>query len=93
MWTAASGPCHGGPSNKHWRSKKWNTRGKDFFFVHMQNIEKKYWVETMICRICNNDYEYAEYGKNNNMQINMHNLHNMQTAHQYAKYGKKNAEK
>jgi hypothetical protein len=23
-----------------------------------------------------------------NMQINMHNLHNMQTAHQYAKYAK-----
>jgi hypothetical protein len=26
----------------------------------MQNM---YLVETIICRICNNEYEYAEYGK------------------------------
>jgi hypothetical protein len=54
----------------------------------MQNIQNMYEVET---RICDNEYEHAEYGidsieyvnLSNNMQINMHNMHNMQTAHQY----------
>jgi hypothetical protein len=40
MWTA--GPCHGGPSNKHCWSKKWNTAGKDSFFMHMQNMQNMY---------------------------------------------------
>jgi hypothetical protein len=29
----------------------------------------------------------------NNMQINMHNMHDMKTAHQYADYAKEYAEK
>jgi hypothetical protein len=43
-------------------SKKINTRGKDYFFMHMQDMQNMYLVEILTCRICNNEYEYAEYG-------------------------------
>jgi hypothetical protein len=30
--------------------------------MHMQNMQNMYKVETIICRICNNEYEYEKYG-------------------------------
>jgi hypothetical protein len=39
-----------------------NTTGKHSFFMHMQNMQNMYQIETKICRICNNEYESVGYG-------------------------------
>ncbi len=88
MWTAA--PGHGGPSNKHCRSKKMKHQRQGLFLYAYAKYAE--YVLCMICRICNNEHmQNMVSNMSNNMQINMHNMHNMQIARQNAKYAKKYA--
>ncbi len=38
-------------------AKKWNARGKDALFLHVQNMPNMYYVEMIKYSICNNEYQ------------------------------------